>query len=461
MSRIFELSNFAVLPFWALMILAPRARITARVLASPWVVLGPIALYAGVVLPGIAEILPLVARPELGPIAALLGQPTGATAAWAHFLAFDLFVGRFILLDARERALPGLVLSGVLLLTLLLGPLGLGSYLLLRSGLGARVKQLWRLSYESSRPLSVLGLLSLLSAAVTSALPLVDARELGGASLWLKPTKFGVSIAIAAFTLSFLLRAISVPDAPRRRLVAIISWLTGLELAIITAQAARGVGSHFNMATPWDAALFQIMGVAIAVVTVAVARLGMYALRTRYTDAALGAGVRFGILIMVLGSSIGFVMPRPTPDQLASLRQGHVPDTIGAHTVGAPDAAGEGMPLTRWSTAGGDLRVPHFVGLHALQLLPLAGFVLGRKLRGRPALALSLTRIASLGYLGVFLTSLVQALRGQPLLAPDALTWALLAGVLGASLLAALFSVVRQSGRRDDRYVQAMCLDAS
>jgi hypothetical protein len=447
MSRVFELANLTVLPFWALMILAPRARLTGRVLASPWVVLAPSVLYAWVVVPAFMQILPIVARPELNAVARLLGQPAGATAAWAHFLAFDLWVGRFIVLDGRERGLPGPVLSVIALLTLLLGPLGLLSYLVLRSGVFAHVKQLWDTAYASSRQLSMLGVLSLLTAAVTSVLPLVDARQLGGATLWLKPTKFGVSIAIASFTLAYLLRAIDVPVTSRKRLVTSITWLTGLELVIITGQAARGVASHFNVSSLLDGVLFQIMGIAITIVTIAVARLGWFALRTEYADRALGSGIRFGIAIMVFGSCLAFLMPRPTPAQLQSLQAGQSPASIGAHTVGAADDAGQGLPLTRWSTAGGDLRVPHFVGLHALQLLPLVGFVLGRRLRGRAALAVSLTRIIGFGYLGIVLTTLVQALRGQPVLAPDAITWALALGTLLGCSMAVLLVTSRLAGR--------------
>lgn len=438
MSRLFELSNLLVLPFWALMIIAPRARFSARVLASPWIVLPPIAVYAWVVLPQFAQILPVVARPQLDAVASLLGGPAGATAAWAHFLALDLWIGRFIVLDARERELPGPLLSLLLATTLLVAPLGLLGYLVLRGGLWLRARQLWRLAYESNRPLSVLGLLSLVSTAATTLLQRFDPRQLGGASLWLKPTKFGISIAIASFTLAYLLRAISVPATSRRRLAATIAWLTGLELVIIIAQAARGVGSHFNMATLLDAVLFQVMGAAIAIVTLAVARLGVYALRTQYQDRALGAGIRFGLAIMVLGSCVGFVMPRPTPSQLQSLRAGRATPVIGAHTVGAADDAGDGLPLTRWSTAGGDLRVPHFIGLHALQLLPLAGVALGRRLRTRQALAAKLTRVLGWGYLGVFVAALLQALRGQPVLSPDAITCSLFALVIAGTAVAAL-----------------------
>jgi Domain of unknown function (DUF4281) len=198
----FELSNLAVLPFWALMILAPKARLTARAVASPWILLPPLAVYAWAVLPALSQVLPIVARPELDSVANLLGQPLGALAGWAHFLAFDLFVGRFIVLDARERELPWFVLSPILLATLLLGPLGLLAYLVVRADVFAGVKRTWQRSWSSSKQLGVLTLLSLLTAAACVVLSQVDARELGGASVWLKPFKFGVSIAIASFTVA-------------------------------------------------------------------------------------------------------------------------------------------------------------------------------------------------------------------------------------------------------------------
>jgi len=431
----FELSNLAVLPFWALMIFAPKARLTARAVASPWILLAPLAVYAWAVLPALSQVLPIVARPELDSVANLLGQPLGALAGWAHFLAFDLFVGRFIVLDARERELPWFVLSPILLATLLLGPLGLLAYLVARADVFAGVKRYWQRSWSSSKQLSVLTLLSLLTAAACVALSLVDARQLAGASVWLKPFKFGVSIAIASFTVALLLPAITVPVRARGRIVAIFAWLTGLELVIIAGQAARGVPSHFNNATWLDRGLFSVMGVAITVVTIAMARLAVYAWRTQFRDAALGSGVRLGIVLMVVGSCIAFIMPQPTAAQLESMKSGATTLAIGSHTVGAADDSGAGMALTRWSTAGGDLRVPHFIGLHALQLMPLIGLALGRRFRDRPTLAVNLTRHAAFAYFGVVLTTLVQALRGQPVLAPDTITWAMLASVLALSAL--------------------------
>ena len=66
-------------------------------------------------------------------LAALLSRPEIALVAWIHFLAFDLFVGRWVFRDSRERAVPAWLASPVLLVTLLLGPLGLLLYLLLRT----------------------------------------------------------------------------------------------------------------------------------------------------------------------------------------------------------------------------------------------------------------------------------------------------------------------------------------
>jgi hypothetical protein len=133
MERLFEWSSLAVMPFWAMMILLPRAQVTARVMRGP---VGPALfalLYAALVLPRFGALLPVLMQPELPSVAALLGSPEGATIAWVHFLSFDLFVGRWAYLDARERGVSPWLMAPVLLLTLLFGPLGLVIYLALRA----------------------------------------------------------------------------------------------------------------------------------------------------------------------------------------------------------------------------------------------------------------------------------------------------------------------------------------
>ena len=133
METLFKIGNLIVLPFWALMILLPNWRVTKRLIGSPLVCAAPAALYAALVIPRFTEIWPAVSNPELSGIAALLGAPAGATIAWLHFLAFDLFVGRWIYLDGRERGITSWVMAPVLFLTLMLGPCGFLLYLIARN----------------------------------------------------------------------------------------------------------------------------------------------------------------------------------------------------------------------------------------------------------------------------------------------------------------------------------------
>ncbi|MCA2217702.1 ABA4-like family protein [Jidongwangia harbinensis] len=129
---LFTLTFAVAAPFWALMILLPRWSWTARIIASPLIVVPVVVIYAVLVIPAFADVLPAVASPTLDGVRELLGTADGAAAAWAHMIAFDLFVGRWAWLDARTRGVPALVMALVLLLTILLGPLGLLAYLLVR-----------------------------------------------------------------------------------------------------------------------------------------------------------------------------------------------------------------------------------------------------------------------------------------------------------------------------------------
>lgn len=128
----FRLSNVLVLPFWAVMILLPRWRWTARMVRSPIGSVVSAALYAALVLPRLGEIWPAVSRPTLSGVATLLGSPAGATIAWVHFLAFDLFVGRWIYFDSQQRRISAWLMAPVLFLTLMLGPAGFLLYLIVR-----------------------------------------------------------------------------------------------------------------------------------------------------------------------------------------------------------------------------------------------------------------------------------------------------------------------------------------
>ncbi|TCC00513.1 DUF4281 domain-containing protein [Micromonospora zingiberis] len=129
---LFTLTFAVAAPFWVLMILLPNWSVTARIIKSPLMVAPGLLIYAVLVLPALAEVLPAVLSPTLDGVRELLGGAVGAAAGWAHMIVFDLFVGRWAWLDSRERGVPSLIMAPVLVLTILLGPLGLAAYLIIR-----------------------------------------------------------------------------------------------------------------------------------------------------------------------------------------------------------------------------------------------------------------------------------------------------------------------------------------
>src|SRR5438046_2794648 len=133
MDSLFGLTGLLVMPFWLLMMLAPRARVTAWAMRAPVGPALPALVYLAMVAPKVAVLLPALMQPKLAEISALLGTPEGATIGWLHFLALDLFVGRWIYLDSRKRGLSAWLISPLLFLTLMFGPIGLLAYLAIQA----------------------------------------------------------------------------------------------------------------------------------------------------------------------------------------------------------------------------------------------------------------------------------------------------------------------------------------
>lgn len=264
----------------------------------------------------------------------------------------------------------------------------------------------------------------------------VDHRAITGAPVWLKPAKFAISISVYSATLVWMLGFVQ----RRRRWALVATRATALmlagELLIIAVQAARGTTSHFNDSAPINLALFSAMGVMITVVWSANLLATVLLLRERGLDAPLAWSLRLGLALSLVGMLAAFPMLMH-----------------GSHTIGAPDG-GPGMPLTGWSTVGGDPRIAHFIGLHAMQILPLLGWALSRRSALSVGHRLALLVVAALGYLGAILLLTWQALRAQPLLSPDGLTLAVAAGLVGAIVLAAL-AVVAEA-RRPRRVVSRL-----
>jgi len=285
------------------------------------------------------------------------------------------------------------------------------------------------------RPLTFFAAVMAVTAVVALGGIFLDSRILTGVPIWLKPFKFAISISVYAVTIGWMLSLLPRRSRVAERAAAVVIAMLTIEMLIIVGQVLRGTTSHFNGTSPLNAALFQTMGGAILVMFVAHFVIAVAVARRPLADRTAAYAVRLGLGLSLLGMLAAIPM---------TTAESGIEGISGAHTVG-PHDGGPGLPLVGWSTVGGDLRIGHFVGLHALQALPLLAILLNRFLAGRLSVAtrarLLLVAGAAYGMLTVSLTW--QALRAQPLLQPDARTLTVWAGLATATALAATLVISR------------------
>jgi len=245
--------------------------------------------------------------------------------------------------------------------------------------------------------LSLTGWLHVVLLAGALAGLLIDDRLVMGINPWIKPIKFCLSVTFYVWSLGWLLAYLPATDTEKVRWLSLgVSLTMVIEIACIFLQAARGTTSHFNITSPFNGFVFSLMGIAILVNTA----LNLWALWLTWAHAlsvgpAIAWGIRLGLLLFILGAVEGGVMIRQM-----------------GHTVGAPDG-GPGLPGLNWSIRHGDLRVPHFLGIHALQALPALGWLLTRLgIAAAPAVSIQVMAAIGWGLLATF--ALVRALRATP-----------------------------------------------
>lgn len=297
------------------------------------------------------------------------------------------------------------------------------------------LRKAWQLNWL----LTLAGLLHLLLIPLLLVAMWVDPKVITGTNAWIKPLKFAISLPIYSFTLTWLLTYIQ----GRPRLVQWIAYVTGavaiIETVLITLQVVRGTTSHFNVSTAFDATVFSVMGTAITILAVMNLLTVILLSRQRMENPVFATALRLGVLISFVGMIVAFLMTSgPTPAQLAALEAGGEVTLIGAHSVGVEDGS-VGLPLVGWSTVGGDLRVPHFVGLHGIQVLPLLGLLFSRRgtRRFSQGQRTGFIWALGLGYVGWLVLLTWQALRGQSIVMMDAqtgLAYLLLSGGLLVAL---------------------------
>lgn len=245
--------------------------------------------------------------------------------------------------------------------------------------------------YFRNQALFYFGLVNLLLAGLFLLASRSSAKKVAGVNAWYKPVKFALSIGIFSWTMAWYTYYL-----PTSTITACYSWIIilmlGFEIIYISWQAGRGQLSHYNISTPLYSFLYLLMAMAATVVTLATAYIGLLFLNNTFSDLPdyyLWA-IRISILLFVIFSLQGFMMGSRL-----------------AHTVGAPDGE-EAKGLLNWSRKYGDLRIAHFLGMHALQGLPLLSFYILK--------SVWLTFLVSAGWLMITLYVLVNALRGKPLI---------------------------------------------
>ncbi|HEX8247709.1 MAG TPA: hypothetical protein VF599_06040 [Pyrinomonadaceae bacterium] len=258
------------------------------------------------------------------------------------------------------------------------------------------LSDLWR----NQRPLMITGGGFAVLFLILASLSLFDSQQILGINRWIKPMKFAGSIAIFVWTVAVYLYFLRGYEKASRVIArGTIAMQIG-EIILITMQSARGTTSHFNNSNAFDGAVFSAMGLMIVINSLLIIYLTFLYFRADFQlPKAILWGMRLGLIVFLLGSFEGGYMSAQT-----------------GHAVGAPDG-GTGLPLVNWSAEGGDLRVAHFVGLHALQVVPLfALLVVFLQKRFSPIRTTALTVIFAMLYFASFTTVFIQAARGRPLL---------------------------------------------
>ena len=243
---------------------------------------------------------------------------------------------------------------------------------------------------KNNQILFYFGIVMLLGGVITAILSLTTTITVLGINAYIKPMKFFISVWLFVWTMGYYTSWMVI-----KKRVKIYSWVCaiglGFELLAITYQASLGKMSHFNNDTSFDAVLFALMGVVITTVIIWTAFIGGWFKDANVNElsAATRLSIRVAIFVTVIFAAEGGVMA-----------------ALNAHSIGGPDG-GPGLPLVNWSVRYGDLRVAHFLGLHALQVIPLCCFFFFKSKRG-------VVLFSSL-YVAVTLFTLIQGSLGRPL----------------------------------------------
>lgn len=260
---------------------------------------------------------------------------------------------------------------------------------------------------------------------------------------WIKPVKFSASLAIYGVTLFWLGQFLTNYTYAFRRTCRAALAGSIAELAIIIIQVVRGAPKHFNIGSSFDNVMAWLAAISILPVAFSIVVVLFLLLRENNIPAVFGCALRWGVLLSVIGCIPGFMMLTPLAVQNIVFHQ--VSTGLQQAPAGVQQTS-SGLPFLGWSTVSGDLRVAHFVGIHALQFFPILAFIVMKLLPNVSVLRKELL-IGNIGltYLGVIALLTHQALIAEPFTAPSHHTLAYAVILALASVNAAVYILLAPS----------------
>jgi hypothetical protein len=218
------------------------------------------------------------------------------------------------------------------------------------------LKYEWQTLSGASKILVIYGLIMFLALAVTYAYSLVDERLLREVGVWVKPMKFMSATALFALTTVWAIKVANshVDQSDTFNwIVALLVSTSLFEVVYISYQASQASPSHYNMADPFHAFMFGLMGIVAVGLTASQAWLAW-----EIWNEQKSADMSVETLGVVIGLTMTFVL-----------------STISGFMLGGNQPPpGQGLPMVGWHLYK-DIRPAHFLGVHAQQFIPLWGLV--------------------------------------------------------------------------------------
>lgn len=238
-----------------------------------------------------------------------------------------------------------------------------------------------------NEPLFNFGLLCLVLIILFYVLSKTTSTEVFGINAYIKPFKFALSTFLYSWTMAWFMGYLPTFNATLFNWIIMITL--GFEIFYIAWQASKGELSHYNISTPIKSLLYTMMGLMATIATIATAYIAVLFFGNSVSDLPdyYLWSIRLGLIIFVIFSFEGFAMGAKM-----------------THTIGGVDGS-KGIPILNWSMTHGDLRIAHFIGMHALQIIPLLSFYLLKNTK--------LTIGLGVLYFGLAVFTLVQALQGK------------------------------------------------